>query len=368
MKPSAAVTRASQRVPLWIMAKSLFFPGDFFTPKTQRREKDFRIGLRPLVRAVAFLCLFAAQAQSDPNTRSFEFSYVTEVGPIPADSTRLDVWLPCPKSDEQQEITGFQVESPYPTQIRQEEEYDNSVLHLGVDKPQQPFRVTMRFQVRRKEFFGLNSGPEKNHSNGNGSDRLLKRFLLPDALVPIDGRVKEWAIGVVDGEKSDIEKARGIYDYTVGNLKYDKSGTGWGQGNLYYACDARRGNCTDFHAVFIGFNRAVGVPAKFEIGFPLPQERGEGQIQGYHCWAEFYASGRGWIPVDCSEACKNPTRKEYFFGALDENRVLFTVGRDLLLVPPQKGARLNFFIYPYAELDGKVFPGVKKQFFFKDLP
>src|ERR1035438_3068951 len=95
---------------------------------------------------------------------------------------------------------------------------------------------------------------------------------------------------------------------------YDKTGKGWGRGDIYYACQERRGNCTDFHAIFIGYARALGIPARFAIGFPLPADRGEGKIAGYHCWAEFYAKGIGWIPVDASEAAKNPAKREYFFG------------------------------------------------------
>jgi len=47
--------------------------------------------------------------------------------------------------------------------------------------------------------------------------------------------------------------------------------------------------------------------------------------------------------------------------------VLFTRGRDLNLSPRQQGNPLNYFIYPYAELDGKPFDGVQHQFSFRDL-
>ena len=34
-------------------------------------------------------------------------------------------------------------------------------------------------------------------------------------------------------------------------MRYDKSGTGWGHGDVLYACDAKKGNCTAFHSLFI---------------------------------------------------------------------------------------------------------------------
>jgi hypothetical protein len=71
--------------------------------------------------------------------------------------------------------------------------------------------------------------------------------------------------------------------------------------------------------------------------------------------------------VDASEASKNPAKKDYFFGALDANRVLFTYGRDIRLSAEQKGDALNYFIYPYAEVDGQPVKDLKKTFAFRDI-
>ena len=112
----------------------------------------------------------------------------------------------------------------------------------------------------------------------------------------------------------------------------------------------------------------MGIPARFAIGFPLPTDRGAGEIAGYHCWAEFYAKGIGWVPVDASEAAKNPARREYFFGAHDENRVEFSKGRDVQLVPRQQGAALNYFVYPYVEVDGGKYTTVETTYSYTDVP
>jgi hypothetical protein len=71
--------------------------------------------------------------------------------------------------------------------------------------------------------------------------------------------------------------------------------------------------------------------------------------------------------VDTSEANQHPDKRDYFFGAHDENRVEFTIGRDIRLNPQQASGPLNYFIYPFAEADGKPVEGIRKQFFFKDL-
>lgn len=65
-------------------------------------------------------------------------------------------------------------------------------------------------------------------------------------------------------------------------------------------------------------------------------------------------------------ANKDPGRREYFFGARDENRVLLTVGRDLWF-PGMKGAPLNFFVYRHVEVDGVRHAKVERRFAYRDL-
>ena len=57
------------------------------------------------------------------------------------------------------------------------------------------------------------------------------------------------------------------------------------------------------------------------------------------------------------------------FGNLTESRVSFTVGRDIDLVPRQKGPALNFFVYPYVEVDGQPYAAekIKRHFSFEDV-
>jgi transglutaminase-like putative cysteine protease len=112
--------------------------------------------------------------------------------------------------------------------------------------------------------------------------------------------------------------------------------------------------------------RSVGIPARFAIGLPLPAARGSGEIAGYHCWAELYVRDRGWVPVDASEASKDPTKHAYFFGHHDEDRLEFSRGRHLTLEPSQQGPPLNFFVYPYAEIDGKSHARIDHRFTYKD--
>ena len=43
------------------------------------------------------------------------------------------------------------------------------------------------------------------------------------------------------------------------------------------------------------------------------------------------------------------------------------MGRDLRLSPPQDGKPLNYFVYPYVEVDGREYPNVSLAFSFADV-
>jgi transglutaminase-like putative cysteine protease len=310
---------------------------------------------------------FAANTPA-PRERSFSFEYAVTVKDIPSGAHTVDIWLPAPHDDAFQRIANLRVDTPYRYEIATGSE-GNRILHLRVTDPKEPaIAVTMRFDAVRKEH--IQSLPAVSPASGTAEPAGRDRYLQPDRRVPLDDTIRRWAREVVDaaGARTDLEMARAIYNHVVATVKYDKNGKGWGNGDIHYACDARRGNCTDLHAIFIGYARAVGIPARFAIGFPLPADRGAGKIAGYHCWAEFYARGIGWVPVDASEAAKNPAKREYFFGAHDENRVELSKGRDVILAPRQQGAPLNYFVYPYVELDGGKFTSVDTSYSYQDQP
>ena len=307
---------------------------------------------------------------STARERNFQFEYKATVKDIPSGAKKVDLWIPVPHDSPFQKITELKIESPQPYRISTAQ-YGNRVMHISLNNPaQSSLTVTMRFNAMRREHIQERLQQASYPGAKEDRDPNMVRWLQPDRLVPIDGKVKQWAQEVIDaaGAKTDLEKIKAIYNHVVSTVKYDKTGQGWGRGDIYYACDVRRGNCTDFHAIVIGYSRALGIPARFAIGFPLPADRGTGQIAGYHCWAEVYIKGTGWIPIDASEAAKNPAKREYFFGTHDENRVEFSIGRDLILNPKQGGELLNYFIYPYAEVDGKAFTSIDKSFSYRDLP
>jgi transglutaminase-like putative cysteine protease len=271
-----------------------------------------------------------------------------------------------PQSSPYQTIANLKIDTPFTYTKYRDPEYGNEYVYLQIPvaKGSEPSEVRVSFEVTRHEDrVVLEAHPVTAQSAL--TSREVQRFLQPDRRVPLDGVIAELSAQETHGLQDPLAKARAIYNYVIATMRYDKSGTGWGNGDAIWACTAKRGNCTDFHSLFIGMMRAAGIPARFEIGFPLPSDQHDGTVPGYHCWAEFYVEPYGWIPVDASEAWKHPDKKDYFFGALDDNRLQFTVGRDIRLNPPQQGDPLNYFVYPYAEVDGKPF-SLESKFSFRD--
>ncbi|HVY60421.1 MAG TPA: transglutaminase domain-containing protein [Planctomycetota bacterium] len=303
--------------------------------------------------------------------RHFEFTYEVDVT-RPEGAKRLDLWIPVPTSDEHQVCkvekisaagVGYTGEDPAP------DAHGNTFQHFRFEGDPSGARITMRVDVLRHEYLRKDFRGRGNEALSDAERAKLADFLKADRLVPIDGKIGALSKELAGDEKNVVNLARKFYDHVLETMKYDKpAGQPWGRGDAVWACDSKYGNCSDFHSVFIGLCRAQGIPARFSIGFPIPDKRGEGEVGGYHCWAEFYVAGYGWVPVDISEARKHPELAEYYFGAHTEDRVQFSTGRDLTLVPPQKGEPVNFIVYPYAEVDGKPWDGVKRKFAYKDLP
>lgn len=311
---------------------------------------------------LGLLGTLAVSAQTSAKQRKFKFTYTATVNEIPAGAKTVDLWLPYPQSDENQDIHQVKIDAPGPVNIGREPKYGNTALHYRSTNPTGPIQVKLEVLATRRE----NAGIEESLSADEA-----KPHLGAEPLVPLDGPVAELAKEAVKGKRTDAQKARAIYEKVTGMVKYDKSGTGWGRGDALYVCDAKRGNCTDFHALIMGMARNQGIPARFAIGFSIPEARGSGEIAGYHCWAELYVKDR-WVPIDSSEAAKalangDVAKKDYYYGHHDANRIEFSRGRHLTLQPRQQGEALNFFVYPYAEVDGKKYEKVDKKFAYEDV-
>jgi hypothetical protein len=282
----------------------------------------------------------------------FEFFYRVTLPDING-SGRM--WIPLPITDQYQTIEIKNIEAPVDQQILEDRKYGNKMFYMELSPENSKDTIEIFYRVERRE-------------KGVYEDNTLdpKDYLRPNQLVPENMEFKIIAEKVIKGKLGNLARARALYDHTIDRMRYMKYGDGWGKGDAVYACDARSGNCTDFHSYFIALSRAVGIPARFAIGASIPSERNEGGIDGYHCWAEFYTNGKWW-PTDISEGDKCSALSTYYFGHHPANRIEFSRGRDLMVEPGPVSGPINFLAYPVLEISG-VLAKTKVEFSFNRIP
>jgi transglutaminase-like putative cysteine protease len=303
----------------------------------------FHLPMRLLSLLVFFLAALASRGVDNPGivkgTDQFEFVYRVKLPEIKGEAR---VWMPLAKTDAFQTVVEEKLNIPMKWEKVQDRDYANDICVIYPQPADSGKIVELRYRVVRKEKAAYPAEATE-----------ATRYLRPEKLVPMNETFRTLAQKAAAGKNDDLERAKALYDHVIGRMRYDKSGTRWGRGDAVYACDARTGNCTDFHAYFIALARSIGIPARFAIGATIPADKNEGTIEGYHCWAEFLADGR-WVPVDISEARKSPKLAEYYFGHNPANRFELTKGRDLVVDPEPASGPINFLAYPLLEMNGEA--------------
>lgn len=281
---------------------------------------------------------------------------------VPEDAKTVKLWIPYPMSDGNQDITDVKITGNFSySGIYRDAEYGNTILYAQWDGYSEERIMTYSFKVNRKEQV-TKDFPEKELKF---SSKEMEKYLKPARMLSLDGKVKDYSLKITKGKKTILERARAIYDWIVENMYRDQNVKGCGFGEVDRLLETRGGKCADIHSVFVALARASGMPAREVFGIRIPKGKEGDMTKAQHCWAEFYLPGYGWVVVDPADVRKailvqkitleeaRPLRK-YYFGAVDENRIAFGTGRDIILNPKQKGEPLNYFMYPYAEADGKT--------------
>jgi transglutaminase-like putative cysteine protease len=211
----------------------------------------------------------------------------------------------------------------------------------------------------------------------------LEYFLQPTKVIPVDGAVKITALEATQGAKTDVEKARAIYDWIVVNTYRNPKTRGCGLGDIKFMLESKDlgGKCADLNALYVGLARAAGLPARHIYGLRAAPSRlgykslglgSDNATKGQHCRVEVFLADYGWVPVDPADVRKVvleeppgnlPIDHELvqkartrLFGSWEMNWIAYNYGHDVVL-PGSKGAPCNYFMYPHAETaEGRVDP------------
>ena len=205
----------------------------------------------------------------------------------------------------------------------------------------------------------------------------LEHFLRPTKLMPIDGIVKETAAEITAGAKTDLDKARAIYEWIVENTFRNPKTRGCGTGDIRFMLEARDlgGKCADLNALYVGLARAAGLPArdvygirvaKSELGYKSLGASSENITKAQHCRAQVHLRDYGWVPVDPADVRKvvleeppgnRPLEDEMvkkararLFGSWEMNWMAYNYAHDVLLPGSNRGS-IGFLMYPQAETE-----------------
>jgi len=203
----------------------------------------------------------------------------------------------------------------------------------------------------------------------------LEHFLRPTKLLPTDGIVKATAAEITKNAKTDVEKARAIYEWIVDNTFRNPKTRGCGNGDIRFMLETRDlgGKCADLNALYVGLARSAGIPArdvygirvaKSDLGYKSLGASSEKVTKSQHCRAEVHLAGYGWVPVDPADVRKVVLEeppgnlpldddmlkkaRARLFGSWEMNWMAYNFAHDVAL-PGSNGAPLGFFMYPQAE-------------------
>ena len=322
-------------------------------------------GIRP-----AFANQSAFKPTPDNGWRTFEVTLRAEA-PKAESATR--VWLPLPSIEDSAWIRpmGYLWQgNAASVRLDRDPTYGAQMLSAewaaGVDSP--VVEYTARFATRDRATNLAQAGKVAALSK---ADQAL--YTKATELLPTDGIVKKTALEITKGAKTDLDKARAIYEWCVDNTARNPKTKGCGTGDIRGMLETGNltGKCADLNALYVGLARAAGLPARDVYGIRVADSKfgykslgKAGEIsKAQHCRAEVWLSGFGWVPVDPADVRKVVLEekpgltlkddvvvavRDKLFGAWEMNWLAYNVAHDLKL-PGSTGPAIPFLMYPQGE-------------------
>jgi transglutaminase-like putative cysteine protease len=317
-----------------------------------------------------------ADVAFDPQPGAWRsFQIVTQVD-IADGGDKRQAWVPVPAVNEHNwfKSLGSAWTSNGRVSLARDQTYGAEMLHVEwADDEKTPFiEVTSKIATRDRATDFTKTGTPAPLSV---ADRVL--YTQGTALIPVDGIVKETSDQIVASAnaRSDLEKARALYEWIVDNTFRDAKVRGCGVGDI--AAMLKTGNlggkCADLNALYVGLARAARLPARDLYGIRVAPSKfgykslGTGSeviTKTQHCRSEVYLAGFGWVPVDAADVRKvvleEPPKdltiddpkvvaaRKTLFGAWEGNWLAYNFAHDVAL-EGSKGQRVAFLMYPQAE-------------------
>ena len=137
---------------------------------------------------------------------------------------------------------------------------------------------------------------------------IYKKYTQPEELVQSDNpELVSKAQDITKGENDTLKKVSKVYDFVIKHMHYtaqdEERGAMW-------ALENKTGDCSEFSYLFVALCRAVGIPARIQVGFAFSSI--SETIEEGHMWAEYYLENYGWVPVDATWRDFNTLDRRHF--------------------------------------------------------
>ena len=307
--------------------------------------------------------------------RTFEVTTTVEVA---EPKGRTQLWLPVPDLDThwQQTLDNAWAGNAEQARLVSDPARGVRMLHAefapGDKAPALVLTSRLRTRNRAVDWQARGAGAE--------DPDVLRANLQATELQPVDGIVRKTALAATRGAKTDVDKARALYEWVIAHAFREPKTRGCGTGDIKAMLETSNlgGKCADLNALFVGLCRAVGVPARDVYGLRLaPSAFGYKELGAnsaglkgaQHCRAEAYLKGYGWVAMDPADVLKVMRQEtsewikdvkhpvvapvhEGLFGRWEGNWVGWNTGHDLRLpgsAATRAGGTLPFLMYPNGE-------------------
>lgn len=282
------------------------------------------------------------------------------------DAKKVQLWAPYPLSEASQKISNVKISGNYKTsKVVKDDATGASYVYAAWENAKEAPKMTMSFHV--------DSHFRKGHAlkdNGAKYPADVKKYLAASPNIPSDNKkILTIAEDAVEGATTNLAKARAIYEWTIANTFRDPDVKGCGLGKALATLNEAKGGgkCADISSVFVTVMRAAGIPTRDVFG--LRSTGKDGEITGdFHCWTEFYLPGTGWVQADPADVRKamliekldldSPKTKEwteFFWNGDNLFRIIMSRSdRGITFKPAQAGGPVDYFMYPFAQVDGKT--------------
>ncbi len=277
----------------------------------------------PSVTPTAFL-----SSVTQRNPRKYRVEFIAVLKNDGFAPNKILIYQPRPIAWDGQQDVVIETVSPKPSRETTDPVFGNGIYYWNLSTlPRAGESIPIKIQFTFTAYEIVAQIDPNTVQPYNKESPLYKLYTRPETFIEsTDPQIIAIANQVASTEENPYLLARKFYDYVIETAHYRLVGEGLLGAKALLTNG--EGECGDYSALFIALARAKGIPARSVVGYWAVT--GTDQT---HVWAEFYLEGVGWIPADPTIGQQSARDKEYYFGNMDNQRVILGKGFNVSLVP-----------------------------------